>query len=69
VLGHPRASAVSDTLVCEHWLARNYRGDYARLDELVPSADWASSGFVPRPSTLEEPFTVSHAAHAARQAL
>jgi hypothetical protein len=29
------------TLVCEHWLARTFKRDYARLDELVPAAHWA----------------------------
>lgn len=28
------------TLVCERWLARNYRSEYAALDELFPSPDW-----------------------------
>ena len=31
------------TLICERWLARNYRGQYASFDELVPSADWLPS--------------------------
>jgi hypothetical protein len=30
------------TLVCEHWLARTFKRDYARLDELVPSAHWGA---------------------------
>lgn len=30
------------TLMCERWLARNYRSAYAGFDELVPPADWAA---------------------------
>jgi len=30
------------TRLCEHWLARTYKHDYAELDELVPTAHWGA---------------------------
>jgi len=35
------------TLVCERWLARNYRSEYAAFDELFPSPDWRPPAFQP----------------------
>ncbi len=45
----------SYTLACETWLGDNFRGEYSRLDELMPSPDWLSSGSAvrPRPALLE----------------
>jgi hypothetical protein len=35
------------TLVCENWLAENYRAQYSRLDEYLPTADWTATEAMP----------------------